>query len=181
MKFTLRAGGEIDVLSSEEYDRGVERTAGELRAIRRQLAPSTLIVVQANATTVGAVLGGGINGQGAPLYECPPGRVARVHRLVANTGSVTPIAPDVTGWLGFYRNLPSPSNLVGFLPENAGDNTLPGLLTDGGDNAIVLREAEPLLVVGDLLPADETIVFQLQVQLHETPTERRRDRDEERS
>lgn len=176
MKFKLQAGAEIDLASPEELHAEIDRLC-EALAAGDQIPTVETVSAQA-VVTAGGVLGGGLNGDGAVIYEVPTGRVARIVRLTLATDTHTPAAPLAAGWIMASRNKPTPGTLLYMFPGSGGlptPNVLPAVVSDGTTAAAILRSSETLRLSGAGLPANLTIGVLLQLYLDDiTPDASRR-------
>lgn len=166
MKVTLEAGASIDVLSADEAQAQTDQLAREIRKLNE--CPTVMIVAANFVVDAGGLIGGGLAGPGQTVFDCPPGMVAKLHRLVFASPAYTPAAPLVAGSIAWYRNNPEPGALIEFLPKSPTAATVPlvpALITAGEHNAAQLRAGDSLVFVGAGLPAAANISVNIQVQL----------------
>jgi hypothetical protein len=162
-KFTLKAGGEIDVLTSDELADQIDRLEQALRheteqpMVRRQ---STEVTTDASGNISGGI---GVGGSANVVYQVPTGYIAFVHRLNSNAPGYTPAAPLTTGGVIICRNANLVANTEMFLPVSG--VVAPVLFTAGSNSALWLNGGDQLVIGGGGLPVSIPIIFTVQVRL----------------
>lgn len=130
-KVKLQAGAEVDILSAKEQaEITARKSAADARRSPLVLRDSGEVVTDAS---------GDFDGE---LYRVPQGSRVLVHRLSLWDPTVTPAAPNSTGWLAVYRN-GAEGAPIEFAPEPGSTNVLPVLFTATSDGP-VLRGGELL-------------------------------------
>lgn len=165
MKVKLQAGMEMDVLSPAEHQAQTDRVLAELRRNRGPLVIVQTAMLQVDGA---GLLGGGIDGIGAELYQCPTGRSAQIHRLALAAYGSTPAAPLAAGWITGHRNAASNLSLVYVIPTAVAGPVIPKVIDDGSDG-VILRPGENLILVGAGLTANLQIAATLQIELFDEP------------
>lgn len=96
--FELRAGAKLSLLSDHESRQEFDRLRRAITAAG--FPPTTELVNDVVAVDGNGNLGGGINGQGAVLYQVPTGRTALLHRVQVWDGIHVPAPAGLAGATG---------------------------------------------------------------------------------
>jgi hypothetical protein len=173
VKVKFSAGAEADILSEPEYRAGVDAIRGSLHKVEDKingLVPrlDRLDSAVFNADAAGNV-GGGATGPGTAVSACPLGQSAKLHRISLTAAGFTPTAPLTQGWIAWYRNAPSATGLVMFLPVGT-TAVAPVVIVEGQHDAALLRDGDSLVVVGAGLPANQAFGMAFQIQTLGTTT-----------
>lgn len=97
MRVKIEAGAEFDALTPGELERELERLRRELH---EDLGPGRPLLDTFSATPstdAAGNLGGGLTGNGLPVYTVPTGRIARLHRVALADPTHTASAPLLGG------------------------------------------------------------------------------------
>ena len=159
----LRAGAKVSLLSTEEYQSGLDKLLEELT--NNQAVPTVMHAPPVTATTdaSGNLGGGALGNQAVVVYECPVGHQAFVHRIIVDAPTATPASPLTAGWMRFCRNAATLSSTEFFLPVQG--DVAPVEADWGSRSAPMLSSGESLVVFGASLGATIQYVFNLQVAL----------------
>lgn len=158
----LIAGAELDLASGAELK---EQTA-QLGAKLDQLAAGPMFELSGALVTsdAGGLVGGGAAGNGVTLFRAPDNCAARISRLSVKSPSATPSSPITTGWMELYRDAPNNySGLAIFLPISG--VVAPVVVVEGRTDALLLRNGQPLVVIGSGLPVSTQFAFGFQIEL----------------
>ena len=162
MRQKFAIGQELDLLSSNEFERGLSQT---IRAIIGLREPPTVMrpTIQFSADGAGNV------GAGAdiPAYKTPPGCRAIINRWLLEATGFTPAAPLNVGFLYARRGSASGDPVV-FWP-GSGSTVAPSLWVDGRDSGVRLGEGEGLVITGSGFAANQAFLLHLQLILIESP------------
>lgn len=159
-KFALKAGAEIDVLTSKELKAEVDSIRQQMaNGIKRDWFTTGEIVTVDSNGSLGVSPDGNLIG--VPLYTCPTGRCAELHRIAITANGYDPSNPLTTGWLQWDRGNPSLTSLIMIV---GGGVTLPTVVVEG-TGAAVVRNGEHIVVSGKGLPANLQLGISLQLRL----------------
>jgi len=162
-KFKLSAGAELDLLSPDDLDRGLDPVVA---ALRKLSAPP---MVRRDSVQITADASGNVASR--DIVRARPGTLVKVNRIIMTGDGATPTAPNAPmqqGWIGFYRAAPSPSTLQSFVPVGGSTTVLPAMLVDG-DGAVELHDGEVLVLAAGGLVANTVFTVNVQYRQWDTP------------
>lgn len=166
-RYELRAGAEIDLLTADEMRDALSDTMGKLGDALAAAQPSPELVrheVATGTTDASGNIGGGLAGDGWPVYAVPVGMRAFVHRFLFQVASATPTSPLTTGQVLVCRNRPTPTAVEMFLPVSG--VVAPVLVTEGRDTAVQLLSGEKLILAAASLPTATAWSVNMQIRLY---------------
>ena len=136
--------------------------------------PTPIKIVNSFTTGSNGIIGGGLNNLSiaGTIWECPMSHEAWLHRINITSPQYTPISQLDTGQLLLFG---SSGEIITWTPGGPGQQPVIGgtqgvvlpiaVEIEGRFSAPHLSPGERLLVVGDTLPSNVTIRFDLQINL----------------
>lgn len=128
--------------------------------------PTPIKIVTVVTTLPDGCIGSGLDDMSNPdtLWECPTSHEAWVHRILVTSPAYGPASPLASGQILLFG---SNGAIVSWTPQpGMENNVIPGIVEqEGRFSAAHLNAGERLQVVGDQLPPDIKVRFDLQINL----------------
>ena len=141
MRFNLKAGTSVDLLSPHEFSSGVKDLKQAIKSgVPKDYFQQSLSIPSGTGEAV--------------LYECPLGSNVEMHRLAISGNGYTASNPLQTGDVMFWLN---GNSLVNFLPQNG---VVAPVVFFEGTGAIVIHGGEALTVSYENLTDNLSVFIQ---------------------